>query len=642
MTLLTGESLEIVELQQSFRLPLRLEISECSKGIAFAVTKTTTNESVTCKKEFQIGSAWTTNDSVVDNIFSTYARTRAIPVSAERACLDQFQRSCVAEITELEGKLKETEANVLELCYEAARLCSAITQRRTQVKAVQSLYAPIRSLPPEVLSLIFGMCFEENEYRMNSRTAPLLLCQVCKVWRDVAISIPWYWECSRFDIGSLHDNSISNYQNFLNTITERTGTIAQAIEVRDKRGQHYNNSMTCSKLIKMFTLQFKNCYRLDFVVQTAGWYQCLIKNPITKSMQKYLDTVSLCFKYLIPSNPSYHFTLFKNAHKLTTVILDLRHPFNLTRIILPYHQLSYFDCRFILQHGFPTAFDEWMRFLRKCSNLRSVKVAFLAGLSPGSVSINKRHRTVDLPSVSELSMTMGVDGDLDFVISALSFPNLDKLNFEAIHPCEVVLEENDPSTCRLHISLQHLHWDLSYITDLTLLRVFMAEEIFLPMFQSAPYVERLTISNLVRSGSSPSLWIDDDTRLVQLLTEIAIDTPGGEEEALLPRLRHLKLFYPRHRTDHQELAATYGHLVRARSQLNFVSVHSRLQNGPQFVFRLSFSKEHSTESLTSSILSAIYQMKPAHCHTDVFADICDTFDWKSPKPDSDEYDIMYR
>ncbi|KDR79896.1 hypothetical protein GALMADRAFT_242009 [Galerina marginata CBS 339.88] len=638
-----GKSSEIVDLQQSFRLPLK--ISGCPKGVAFAVTKTATNESTTCKKEFPIGSAWTTNDFAVDNIFSTYARTRAIPVSAERACLDQFQRSCVAEIAEMEGKLKETEKKVLKLCYKVARLCSNITQRRIQVKAAQSLYAPIRSLPAEVLRLIFGMCFEEDEYRMNSRTAPLLLCQVCKFWRDVVINNPFFWNCPRFDIGNLQDNSISNYEAFLNTIMQRTGTMHLALEIRDQRGGYYPNSSTstCSELMKLFTLQFKNCYRLDFVVQTWAWYQRLIKNPVSKSVLKSVDAVSLCFKYLIPSNPSNHFTLFKNARKLTTVILDLRHPLILTRIVLPYRKLLHLECRFILQQHFAMAFDELTRVLEECSNLCSVKMTFLFGLSPIDVSIedDPPFETVNLPSVSELSMTMSVDGNLDFIIGVLSFPNLDKLKFEAVHPCEIIPEEDDPSICRSWISLQHLSWDLSHITDLTLLRVSIAEEIILPMFQSAPQLERLTISNLVRSGDFSSLWIDDDTGLVQLLTEMAIDTPGKQEEALLPRLHYLNLFYPRHRTDHQDLGATYGRLVRARSQMNFVNVHGRLQDGPHFVFKLSFSKEHTTESLTSLVLSTIYKMRPAHCHTDVYSDICDTFDWQSPKPGSDEHDIMY-
>ncbi|KAG6920310.1 hypothetical protein DXG01_005079 [Tephrocybe rancida] len=56
---------------------------------------------------------------------------------------------------------------------------------------IETAFAPLSFLPPELWQYIF-LCAATNEHP-STETAPLLLCRVCSVWRDIAISTPQLW-----------------------------------------------------------------------------------------------------------------------------------------------------------------------------------------------------------------------------------------------------------------------------------------------------------------------------------------------------------------------------------------------------------------------------------------------------------------
>ncbi|KZT19802.1 hypothetical protein NEOLEDRAFT_1027987, partial [Neolentinus lepideus HHB14362 ss-1] len=57
---------------------------------------------------------------------------------------------------------------------------------------------PILDLLPELLSQVFIRCFPMDDFVVPSASsAPLLLTQICSMWREVAIHTPGLW-CSIF------------------------------------------------------------------------------------------------------------------------------------------------------------------------------------------------------------------------------------------------------------------------------------------------------------------------------------------------------------------------------------------------------------------------------------------------------------
>ncbi|KAJ7068769.1 hypothetical protein C8F01DRAFT_963465, partial [Mycena amicta] len=58
---------------------------------------------------------------------------------------------------------------------------------------------PVLTLPPEILSEIFLHCLLEPDQpvpKLNPERprAPLLLLQICRTWRNVAIGTPRLWQ----------------------------------------------------------------------------------------------------------------------------------------------------------------------------------------------------------------------------------------------------------------------------------------------------------------------------------------------------------------------------------------------------------------------------------------------------------------
>ncbi|KAJ7249720.1 hypothetical protein B0H12DRAFT_1019546, partial [Mycena haematopus] len=60
---------------------------------------------------------------------------------------------------------------------------------------LDSVVYPVLTLPPEITSEIFCHCLptERQSDIVNPKEAPLVLTQVCGLWRNIAISTPELW-----------------------------------------------------------------------------------------------------------------------------------------------------------------------------------------------------------------------------------------------------------------------------------------------------------------------------------------------------------------------------------------------------------------------------------------------------------------
>ncbi|KAF8911694.1 hypothetical protein CPB84DRAFT_1657599, partial [Gymnopilus junonius] len=102
-------------------------------------------------------------------------------------------------------KLKDQRLAVQEEINSLfGRLTEKISEERSLSAAIgesEAVLRPLRSLAPEILSEIFLQCqfsgaSDESPYIPNSfhpLEGPLLLSQVCKRWRMVAITTPQLW-----------------------------------------------------------------------------------------------------------------------------------------------------------------------------------------------------------------------------------------------------------------------------------------------------------------------------------------------------------------------------------------------------------------------------------------------------------------
>ncbi|KAJ7650757.1 hypothetical protein FB45DRAFT_1018140 [Roridomyces roridus] len=96
-----------------------------------------------------------------------------------------------AEIDELRADLQQHEAELVRL---DALICD-LTARRDRIQAHvdphRALISYPRRLPPDIIGEIFLACLPAEGYpKLNSREAPLLLGQICGLWRSIALGTP--------------------------------------------------------------------------------------------------------------------------------------------------------------------------------------------------------------------------------------------------------------------------------------------------------------------------------------------------------------------------------------------------------------------------------------------------------------------
>ncbi|KAJ7108182.1 hypothetical protein C8R44DRAFT_297984 [Mycena epipterygia] len=96
------------------------------------------------------------------------------------------------------ARLDETKEKILALQAHIdtlqARLDTFDAQRCELEKTMESFVYPVATIPVELITQIFILCLPENgRVRPSECAAPLSLAQVCRHWRDIALSIPQLW-----------------------------------------------------------------------------------------------------------------------------------------------------------------------------------------------------------------------------------------------------------------------------------------------------------------------------------------------------------------------------------------------------------------------------------------------------------------
>ncbi|KAJ6533031.1 hypothetical protein B0H19DRAFT_879289, partial [Mycena capillaripes] len=79
--------------------------------------------------------------------------------------------------------------------YELDTLIASLTAERQRLQAkLDAIVYPVLSLPPEITMEVFVRCLPSESDRCPSwKQAPLLLAQICRQWRQIALDTPALW-----------------------------------------------------------------------------------------------------------------------------------------------------------------------------------------------------------------------------------------------------------------------------------------------------------------------------------------------------------------------------------------------------------------------------------------------------------------
>ncbi|KAK7041950.1 hypothetical protein VNI00_008932 [Paramarasmius palmivorus] len=104
--------------------------------------------------------------------------------SSERRMVNQFLIDAERALNEYEIDIKKHKAAIIALEGKHSQL-------KKKADKYRSLLSPVHRIPPEVLARIFHAC--RNHGPLTSQPTLMTITEVCRRWRDVALSAPYLW-----------------------------------------------------------------------------------------------------------------------------------------------------------------------------------------------------------------------------------------------------------------------------------------------------------------------------------------------------------------------------------------------------------------------------------------------------------------
>ncbi|KAJ7211560.1 hypothetical protein GGX14DRAFT_329134, partial [Mycena pura] len=91
--------------------------------------------------------------------------------------------------------LARLDAEILRFRAHAEEYITALEQQRRAVsESLARVVYPVLTLPNEITSRIFVQCLPDHgRVRPSPRSVPLLVAQVCRRWREVALATCKLW-----------------------------------------------------------------------------------------------------------------------------------------------------------------------------------------------------------------------------------------------------------------------------------------------------------------------------------------------------------------------------------------------------------------------------------------------------------------
>jgi len=108
------------------------------------------------------------------------------------------------EAIQIRGYISEKAARIADVDQENEDLKALRAKLTLEIEEHRSLLSPVPHFPIDVLQEIFAACLPTEHYPVVSQyESPLLLIQVCKNWRNIALSAPQLWYAIHIPIPSL-------------------------------------------------------------------------------------------------------------------------------------------------------------------------------------------------------------------------------------------------------------------------------------------------------------------------------------------------------------------------------------------------------------------------------------------------------
>lgn len=326
--------------------------------------------------------------------------------------------------------LSEAEADMARCDAEIFRLRSlviSLQNRREEMRirrdGYNSLLAPIRRLPNEVLNDIFLLCRGENYLCGPGQSAvwpPLLLTlgEVCVYWRKTIVSTPSLWSAISVDIDEEHEGPSFG---LLDLYLRRSGQSPLTISLRIGYTEQEKAEQVLQRLIqhshrwRYVTLYLdSNIFRGDTIMALRG------KLPLLQRLELEAD-----FDLEEEENPdNLELQAFESMPSMHTLHLGACS----SRMMLPWAQVVHLDRRECTP-------SQFLRCLSLCTNVETVEVSgcncYDAVVHAGNDWPAGMIRNVTSPRLRTFSLTLDEQETLSSLFGAVTFPSVTSISIRS-------------------------------------------------------------------------------------------------------------------------------------------------------------------------------------------------------------------
>ncbi|KAF9002776.1 hypothetical protein BDQ17DRAFT_1356797 [Cyathus striatus] len=385
--------------------------------------------------------------------------TNSPPNDIQRQGVLHFQAEIQTKIAALESEIKAIDERHALLVAEKDMLmkdnesCSIVT-------------APIKRLPFDILVAIFEQV--PNKKTPDPLHSPLLLCQVCREWRNTAIHMPWLWRSLSVCIEEFGSEELTQRRYIKAQCSALLWFLrAKELPLDVKLELYFGNHslryaraflhaiLLCQQSIRTFELQSTN---IDQLLQDLLPYQPEFPK-LTKlllSFSKQLHRRQLFASQLGRSA----FNIFHDAPKLKLMICRSQHIDPILMDPLP----SYWSLTCLIIEQFMNIF-EWVNNFRQLPQLHT-GVFHLEGTLVDQSS-SEHSEGVSFENLKQLYI-YHKDCFPCLSLLSLEFPVLEdfRLSFGVMTGPHGILYSKIPEVRHLAIRCQGIDFDLGYITPL--------------------------------------------------------------------------------------------------------------------------------------------------------------------------------
>ncbi|PBK84404.1 hypothetical protein ARMGADRAFT_907098, partial [Armillaria gallica] len=112
-----------------------------------------------------------------------------LPLQTERLQLEGLIDESLEFVSSMQERVSKARAVLNELLKEQRSV-------KNMVESCKTIIRPIRKVPEDIVREIFLTLLvakEEGKDSLNKRFAPLVVSQVCRDWRNIALSMSQLW-----------------------------------------------------------------------------------------------------------------------------------------------------------------------------------------------------------------------------------------------------------------------------------------------------------------------------------------------------------------------------------------------------------------------------------------------------------------